>query len=214
MLRHCNLQISHIRYYNDVTWGHGFKSLATRVFLKSLFRITTKKHQKSASRVLWIPLAHKAFSYHDVIVDTLRTCTWHITWRLLKWSVRDTYHCYIDTFVSLSFSTKQLADSEVPEKTDVSVLFNYCATFMTPPRQTNSRLTPNMSVFMRPYCLAKQYWVRQHDYIWCIALQGCKIYRKTSNISRTLVGNKIVDNSDVVGASPVGAAPTTSSFST
>ena len=41
-----------------------------------------------------------------------------------------------------------------------------------------------------------------------------KYYRKTSNISRTLVGNKIVDNSDVVGASPVGAAPTTSSFST
>ena len=37
-------------------------------------------------------------------------------------------------------------------------------------------------------------------------------YRKTSNISRTLVGNKIVDNSDVIGASPVGAAPTTSSF--
>ena len=30
---------------------------------------------------------------------------------------------------------------------------------------------------------------------------------------RTLVGNKIVDYLDVVGASPVGAAPTTSSFS-
>ena len=40
------------------------------------------------------------------------------------------------------------------------------------------------------------------------------MYRKTSNIRRTLVGNKIVDHSDVVGASPVGAAPTTSSFST
>ena len=39
-------------------------------------------------------------------------------------------------------------------------------------------------------------------------------YRKTSSLSRTLVGNKIVDNSDVVGASLVGAAPTTSSFST
>ena len=39
-------------------------------------------------------------------------------------------------------------------------------------------------------------------------------YRKTSNIRRTLVGNKIVDHCDVVGASPVGAAPTTSSFST
>ena len=39
-------------------------------------------------------------------------------------------------------------------------------------------------------------------------------YRKTSNIRRALEGNKIVDHSDVVGASPVGAAPTTSSFST
>ena len=39
-------------------------------------------------------------------------------------------------------------------------------------------------------------------------------YRKTSNIRRTLVGNKFVDHSDVVGASPVGTAPTTSSFST
>ena len=37
---------------------------------------------------------------------------------------------------------------------------------------------------------------------------------QTSNISCTLVGNKIVDHSHVVGASPVGAAPTTSSFLT
>ena len=41
-----------------------------------------------------------------------------------------------------------------------------------------------------------------------------KHYRKVSNIRRALEGNKIVDHSDVVGASPVGAAPTTSSFST
>ena len=40
------------------------------------------------------------------------------------------------------------------------------------------------------------------------------VYRKTSNIRRTLVGYKIVDHSDVVGASPVDAAPTTSSFPT
>ena len=39
-------------------------------------------------------------------------------------------------------------------------------------------------------------------------------YRLISNISRTPVGNKFVDHSDVVGASPVGIAPTTSSFST
>ena len=45
--------------------------------------------------------------------------------------------------------------------------------------------------------------------------QACPdTYRRVSNIERTLVGNKIVDHSDVVGASPVGAAPTTSSFST
>ena len=39
-------------------------------------------------------------------------------------------------------------------------------------------------------------------------------YSQTSNIRHTFVGNEIVDHSDVVGASLVGAAPTTSSFST
>ena len=37
---------------------------------------------------------------------------------------------------------------------------------------------------------------------------------KLSNKSHTLVGNKIVDHSDVVGAVPVSAATNTSSFST
>ena len=39
-------------------------------------------------------------------------------------------------------------------------------------------------------------------------------YCQTPNIKHAAVSNKIVDHSDVVGASPVGAAPTTSSFST
>ena len=39
-------------------------------------------------------------------------------------------------------------------------------------------------------------------------------YCQVSNIRRILVGNKIVDHSDVVGSSPGGAAPLTSSFST
>ena len=38
--------------------------------------------------------------------------------------------------------------------------------------------------------------------------------RQVSNIRRILAGNKIVDHSDVVGASSVGTAHTTSSFST
>ena len=41
-----------------------------------------------------------------------------------------------------------------------------------------------------------------------------EMYRKTSNIRRTLVGKTIVDHSDVVGASPIGPAPTKSSSST
>ena len=45
-------------------------------------------------------------------------------------------------------------------------------------------------------------------------LQGInEEYHQTSDINHTLVDNKIVDHSDVVGASPVGATPTTSSFS-
>ena len=49
--------------------------------------------------------------------------------------------------------------------------------------------------------------------LWTVRI-AISIYRKTSSTSRSLVGNKIIDNSDVVGASPVGAAPTTYSFST
>ena len=65
--------------------------------------------------------------------------------------------------------------------------------------------------------------IRQQAIIWanavpvnrCIyaALGGdesvINTYRQVSNISRTLEDNKIVDHSDVDGASPVGAAPTT-----
>ena len=39
-------------------------------------------------------------------------------------------------------------------------------------------------------------------------------YRQVSNIRHILVANENVDHSDVVGASIVGAAPTTSSFAT
>ena len=48
---------------------------------------------------------------------------------------------------------------------------------------------------------------------WFNSLRPDDKYRQISNIRRTLEGNAIVDHSDVVGASPVGAAPTTSSFS-
>ena len=56
--------------------------------------------------------------------------------------------------------------------------------------------------------------------IYLIQYQGLccqKPYQEcpqTSIISNTLLGSKLVDHSDVVGASPVGAAPTTSAFLT
>ena len=43
-------------------------------------------------------------------------------------------------------------------------------------------------------------------------IENRNTYRKVSNIRRTLVVNKTVAQSDVVGASPVGAAPTAASF--
>ena len=45
-----------------------------------------------------------------------------------------------------------------------------------------------------------------------ITLSSDTEYRQTSNICHTLVVNKLVGHSDVVGASPVSAAPTTSSL--
>ena len=60
-------------------------------------------------------------------------------------------------------------------------------------------------------CGIRGKWVKRQDKVWGIIVTT---YLSTSNIRRTLVGNKIVDHSDVVGASPAGAAPTTSSFST
>ena len=64
-----------------------------------------------------------------------------------------------------------------------------------------------------PWSLSLQivgYTIKPHDINVHILLP----YRQTSNIVRILVGNKIVDHSDVVLASLAGAAPTTSSFST
>ena len=68
-------------------------------------------------------------------------------------------------------------------------------------------------------CLTFYPWVHvfiisQFCHIYDKSVDTKEKYRQVSNISYTLVGNKIVDHSDVVGASPVGAAPTTSSFST
>ena len=47
------------------------------------------------------------------------------------------------------------------------------------------------------------------EYMICISPTKISNLPQTYNISRTLVDNKIVDHSYVVGASPAGAAPIT-----
>ena len=68
------------------------------------------------------------------------------------------------------------------------------------------------AMFFMPKYLQESYWV----WAWSVKPypEWFKEYRQTSNIRRPLLGNIIVDHSDVVGASHEGAAPTTSSFST
>ena len=58
------------------------------------------------------------------------------------------------------------------------------------------------------HCLRGPRFKSPHNFVITL---GELSYREVSNICRTLAGNKIVDHSDVVGASPVGAAPTTTS---
>ena len=57
------------------------------------------------------------------------------------------------------------------------------------------------------------YMVLRHHSCSCLPAQHPN-YRQISNIRCTSVGDKIVDHSDVVGAVPTGAAPTTSEWST
>ena len=72
------------------------------------------------------------------------------------------------------------------DPTDRAIRGFYCTRICTRTRKSGTRPSPDATAVKRDY-------------------------RKTFNISRTLVCNKIVDHSEVVGASPVGAAPTTSS---
>ena len=51
-------------------------------------------------------------------------------------------------------------------------------------------------------------------YVQCSVMHKNNDNSQTSDLSGTLEASELADHSDVAGASPVGAAPTTSSFST
>ena len=81
-----------------------------------------------------------------------------------------------------------------------------------------------MAIVFKPSCvnLASQNYIpwklsgklHQSSSMLAIDPQGINYYYQTSNIKCTLVGNKIVDHSEVIGALPAGTAPITSSFLT
>ena len=83
-------------------------------------------------------------------------------------------------------------------------------------QQHGERFFVIMSLWTMTYLGLCSVNMRFHTQLWgqvCLYIYEY-IYRQSSNISRTLVENTIVDHPDVVGASPVVAAPTTSSYST
>ena len=64
-----------------------------------------------------------------------------------------------------------------------------------------------------------RFFMHKCVWIWCLCTIGDGFavkysYWQISNIGPTSIGNKIIDRSDVVGASPASAALTTSSYST
>ena len=61
--------------------------------------------------------------------------------------------------------------------------------------------------YMWPYDVTRPQWVEEIPLFHYCDFMWLKITVKSCNISYTVVGNKIVDHSDVVGASPVDAAP-------
>ena len=77
-----------------------------------------------------------------------------------------------------------------------------------------SRIIGLTLVLHPPGCLSQNLILISHAYPGFVVHWSRDNYRKVFNIRRTLIDNEIIDHSDVVGASPVGAAPTTSSFST
>ena len=68
--------------------------------------------------------------------------------------------------------------------------------------------------FQQSECSNKLFSVCAYSIVVYLVCKKYVSYRQVSNIRRILVGNEIVNHSDVVGASPVGAAPTTSPFAT
>ena len=70
----------------------------------------------------------------------------------------------------------------------------------------------NHTIYVYRHVMSRNAYIINHNVAVPIS-HCCRQLPEVSNINRTLVGHETVDHSDVVGASPVGVAPTTSLFS-
>ena len=86
---------------------------------------------------------------------------------------------------------------------------NQITYFIYPSTINETALNNTINIAIAWYCLVLQLLLNLNPYRSVRKIITKEIYRQTSNVSRTLEGNKIADHSDVVGASPVAVAPTT-----
>ena len=129
-------------------------------------------------------------------------------------STPSAWHCY------LVLSTANPLAAVCPCLSTPSLTTWRTTTMTNEPVSTKSSRSASAIYGTRTVVTSAAIWCWQPEKT-CLPLQKVrhhgiliKCYHQTSNISHTLVGNKIIDHSDVVGASPVGAAPITSSSST
>ena len=129
---------------------------------------------------------------------------------------RPVHHWYEPVHVYVLFSLRQIRQL-VSIHNDIICLdaqsLSYATYFCSTAKVIYMPYTdwPHRHCFRRP--VAKL--VPDHLQQQCLIHRDkISIYHRTSNISRALVGDKTIDHSHVVGASPISAAPTTSLFST
>ena len=117
-------------------------------------------------------------------------------------------------YTNLSKTQRQKANIQRIIKYDHFIIYTYNVSFLISDQSIHILLLWQWSTCTCNHCNVSSNMTVIHKMYNFLDQISPFIYRQVTNISRTLVGYKIVDHSDVVGASPVGAAPNTSSFST
>ena len=157
-------------------------------------------------------MLHDIFSFASLSLRSFLLMVW-----VLLWNEKSQYHIFDRTTSSVSFILNNCSKNH-QKYISFSVLNFTILVIMKSTKKSQSVPCTIVASSMRlkiGHVLHDQ-WIAtsKHRLGLRQIVDEYRTYRQVSNINGTLVGNKIVDQSDVVGASPVGAAPTTSVFST